>query len=384
MSATLTRTEAVEVRRTAEGLELGLTGEWSMRALAPIEAALDAIDVASVPRIRIAAEGITALDLSGAWALSAFVRRARRAGAEVDFRGAPPDQLRLVEETLAPQPGEAAAPAPAPAPREAGERALVAIGRYAVTWGHDLMGGCAFLGRVCVTFVASLGRPRRLRPISIVRHVYDTGITAMPIVALIAFLISVILAYLSAQQLRGLGASIYVVDLVTIGVLRELGVLLTSIIVAGRSGSAFAAELGSMRLNEEVDALTATGADPMELLVVPRVLGLAIALPLLTILADLIGLAGGALLCRYLLDMPLAQYVNRVSESIAPTTFWVGIIKAPVFAFIIAFAGCYRGMQVRGSARVLGHMVTVAVVQAIFMVILADALFAVLFMRMNI
>jgi len=384
VSATLTRTEAVEVRRTAEGLELGLTGEWSMRALAPIEAALDAIDVASVPRIRIAAEGITALDLSGAWALSAFVRRARRAGAEVDFRGAPPDQLRLVEETLAPQPGEAAAPAPAPAPREAGERALVAIGRYAVTWGHDLMGGCAFLGRVCVTFVASLGRPRRLRPISIVRHVYDTGITAMPIVALIAFLISVILAYLSAQQLRGLGASIYVVDLVTIGVLRELGVLLTSIIVAGRSGSAFAAELGSMRLNEEVDALTATGADPMELLVVPRVLGLAIALPLLTILADLIGLAGGALLCRYLLDMPLAQYVNRVSESIAPTTFWVGIIKAPVFAFIIAFAGCYRGMQVRGSARVLGHMVTVAVVQAIFMVILADALFAVLFMRMNI
>jgi phospholipid/cholesterol/gamma-HCH transport system permease protein len=246
------------------------------------------------------------------------------------------------------------------------------------------MGGCAFLGRVCVTFIASLARPRRLRPISIVRHVYDTGITAMPIVALIAFLISVILAYLSAQQLRGLGADIYVVDLVTIGVLRELGVLLTAIIVAGRSGSAFAAELGSMKLNEEVDALTATGADPIELLIVPRLLGLAIALPLLTVLADLIGLSGGALLCRYLLEMPLNQYVNRVNESIASTTFWVGIIKAPVFALIIAFAGCYRGMQVRGSARVLGHLVTVAVVQAIFMVILADALFAVLFMKMNI
>ena len=158
----------------------------------------------------------------------------------------------------------------------------------------------------------------------------------MPIVALIAFLISVILAYMSAQQLRGFGADIFVVDLVTIGVLRELGVLLTAIIVAGRSGSAFAAEIGSMQLNEEVDALLATGVDPFEVLVLPRVLGLMIALPLLTIVADLVGLAGGALLCRYLLDMPLTQYVDRVQEAIAPTTFWVGMVKAPVFALLIA------------------------------------------------
>jgi phospholipid/cholesterol/gamma-HCH transport system permease protein len=206
----------------------------------------------------------------------------------------------------------------------------------------------------------------------------------MPIVALIAFLISVIIAYMSARQLSGLGADIYVVDLVTIGVLRELGVLLTSIIVAGRSGSAFAAELGSMRLNEEIDALTATGVDPFEVLVVPRVLGLTIALPLLTIIADLIGLTGGALLCRYLLDMPISQYVNRVQESISYSTFWVGVVKAPVFALLIALAGCFRGMQVRHSARELGRLVTVAVVQAIFFVILADALFAVLFMEMDV
>ena len=173
-------------------------------------------------------------------------------------------------------------------------------------------------------------------------------------------------------------------DLVTIGVLRELGVLLTAIIVAGRSGSAFAAEIGSMKLNEEVDALYATGVDPFEVLVLPRVLGLVIALPLLAIVADLIGLTGGALLCRYLLDMPLSQYVNRANEAIAPTTFWVGIIKAPVFAALIALAGCYRGMQVRGSSRELGRLTTQAVVQAIFLVILADALFAVLFMEMNI
>ena len=385
MSATAPSTEAVEFRRTAEGLELELTGEWRVREVAALETALAAIDVASVPRIRIATAGITDLDLSGAWALRGFVRRARRAGAEVSFKGEPPDQLRLVDETLAAQAAPDADALPArPVHDEPGDRALVALGRYAVRSGHDLVLGLAFLGRTLLTFTASLAHPRRLRPISVVRHVYETGITAMPIVSLIAFLIAVIIAYMSAQQLRGLGADIYVVDLVAIGVLRELGVLLTSVIVAGRSGSSFAAELGSMKLNEEVDALIATGADPYELLVVPRVLGLVIALPLLTVVADLIGLAGGALLCRYLLDMPLTQYVNRVNEAISSTTFWVGVWKAPVFALLISIAGCYRGMQVRGSARELGHMVTVAVVQALFLVILADALFAVLFMRLKI
>jgi phospholipid/cholesterol/gamma-HCH transport system permease protein len=139
-----------------------------------------------------------------------------------------------------------------------------------------------------------------------------------------------------------------------------------------------------MKLNEEVDALYATGVDPFEALVLPRVLGLVIALPLLTILADVVGLAGGALLCRFLLDMPLTQYITRVQESIQPTTFWVGVIKAPVFAVLIAMAGCYRGMQVRDSSRELGRLTTLAVVQAIFMVIFADALFAVLFLEIDI
>jgi phospholipid/cholesterol/gamma-HCH transport system permease protein len=378
------QTQAVEVRRTAAGLDLALTGEWSVREVAALEAALAAVDVSAGPHLEIDTGRVTRLDLSGAWVLRAFLRRARRAGAEVAFRGSPPDQLRLVDETLRGQADDPAAQTAAPPDGEPGERALVAIGRYSVRSWHGAVQGMAFVGRTFLTLASTVTSPRRLRPISIARHVFDTGITAMPITALIAFLISVILAYLSAQQLRGLGADIYVVDLVTIGVLRELGVLLTSVIVAGRSGSAYAAELGSMELNEEIDALTASAADPYELLIVPRLLGLMIALPLLTIIADVIGLTGGALLCRYLLDMPLTQYVNRVIYALSPTTFWVGLIKAPVFAVVIAFAGCYRGMQVRGSARVLGHMVTVAVVQAIFLVILVDALFAVLFMRMGV
>jgi phospholipid/cholesterol/gamma-HCH transport system permease protein len=379
-----TQAQAVEVRRTAAGIDLALIGEWSVREVAVLEAALGAVDVSAGPRLEIDTDRITRLDLSGAWVLRAFLRRAQRAGAEVAFRGSPPDQLRLVDETLGEAAANAAADSAPPPEGEPGERALVAIGRYAVRSWHGALQGLAFVGRTCLTLAATVTSPHRLRPISIARHVYDTGITAMPITALIAFLISVILAYLSAQQLRGLGADIYVVDLVTIGVLRELGVLLTSVIVAGRSGSAYAAELGSMQLNEEIDALTASAADPYELLIVPRVLGLMIALPLLTIIADVIGLTGGALLCRYLLDMPLTQYVNRVIYALSPTTFWVGLIKAPVFALVIAFAGCYRGMQVRGSARSLGHLVTVAVVQAIFLVILFDALFAVLFMRLSI
>jgi conserved hypothetical integral membrane protein len=259
-----------------------------------------------------------------------------------------------------------------------------ALGRQVVRRWHDTRAGLAFVGRFSVVLGRAFTGRKRLRPISIARHIYDTGITAMPIVALIAFLISVIIAYMSAQQLQKFGAEIFVVDLVTVGVLRELGVLLTAIIVAGRSGSAFAAEIGAMQLNEEVDALKATGVDPYEVLVVPRVLGLVIALPLLTMISDVIGLTGGALLCRFLLDMPITQYLGRVNEAIASTTFWVGIAKAPVFAILIAMAGTYRGMQVRGSSRELGRLTTVAVVQSIFLVILADAMFAVIFMELDI
>jgi len=297
-----------------------------------------------------------------------------------------------VEETL--RPVEAAAAAPhavkdlreelGELPLEAEVATLNFIGRRAVTLWRDMIGALAFLGELSATAIGAMLHPRGLRPISVARHVYDTGITAIPIVALIAFLISVIIAYMSAQQLRSFGAEIFVVDLVTIGVLRELGVLLTAIIVAGRSGSAFAAEIGSMKLNEEVDALQTTGVDPFEALVLPRVLGLVISLPLLTVIADLIGIVGGAVVCASLLHMPLDQYINRVSQAISATTFWVGIIKAPVFAVLIAMAGTHRGMQVRGSSRELGRLTTVAVVQAIFLVILADALFAVLFMEIGV
>jgi phospholipid/cholesterol/gamma-HCH transport system permease protein len=380
----------LEVRRSEGGLELELTGEWRALRFSEIDSALATVDLASTRRVEISTDRLKVLDLTGAWRLHEFIRQAHSHGAEVAFKGAPPDQLRLVDQTLkgeSPPCSQLKRKIPL-SPIEELEapalRSLEFLGRHAVVYGRDLVRDLAFLGRMSVTFLRGFTSIKRLRPISIARHVYDTGITAIPIVSLIAFLISVIIAYMSAQQLRTFGAVVFVVDLVTIGVLRELGVLLTSIIVAGRSGSAFAAEIGSMKLNEEVDALYATGVDPFEALVLPRILGLIIALPLLTIIADIVGLAGGALLCRFLLDMPLTQYVTRAQEAITSTTFWVGVIKAPVFAILIAMAGCYRGMQVRDSSRELGRLTTLAVVQAIFLVIFADAVFAVLFLELHI
>lgn len=377
----------LEVQHSEGTVTLRLSGEWGARQFGTLEQDFARVDLQGARALLIDAGGLTSLDLSGAWALHEFLRRTRAGGVEVGFQGAAPDQLRLLDETL--KESDAAAPAPPPpqaaaAPAGVFPRLLRRIGHDTFVLRDSSLQSFTFLGRTTLSGLGSLTQLKRLRPISIARHVFDTGVTALPIVALVAFLVSVIIAYMSATQLRGLGADIYVVDLVTIGVLRELGVLLTSIIVAGRSGSAFAAELGSMKLNQEVDALIATGVDPYEVLVVPRMVALVIALPLLTIVADVVGMGGGALLCRWLLDMPLGQYIARANEAIAPTTFWVGIIKAPVFAVLIAIAGCYRGMQVRDSARELGRLVTVAVVQAIVLVILADALFAVLFMRLDI
>ena len=372
-------TQALAARRSADELHLDLSGEWRVAALSEMDRTLAAIDLAGVRHVRFDTSKLAVLDFSAAWRLREFIERVRQLDVEIVFDGGEPEQLRLISDCLARQPYR-----PPPGEETEGIEPVEALGRQVVRRWRDVVAALEFTGRVISSLARALAKPGRLRPISIARHVYDTGITAIPIVALIGFLISVIIAYMSAQQLQKFGAEIFVVDLVTIGVLRELGVLLTAIIVAGRSGSAFAAEIGAMKLNEEVDALKATGVDPFEVLVVPRVFGLVIALPLLTVISDAIGLAGGALLCRYLLDMPLSQYLERVNDSIASTTFWVGLLKAPVFAALIAMAGVQRGMQVRDSSRELGRLTTVAVVQSIFLVILADALFAVLFMEIDV
>ena len=369
----------LESGRNDERLTLRLRGEWRAASIRAIRDEFEQIDLAGMQEVQVSCAGAARFDLAGAWVLDDLTRALAARSIAVQFTGAEPQSLQLVRSVLLADP--AARP---DALREAAhENPVELLGRTAIDRLHELRSGLAFVGHVSLAFARGLTHWKRLRLIAVARHVYDTGITAIPIVALIAFLISVIIAYLSASQLRNYGADIYVADLITVGVLRELGVLLTAIIVAGRTGSAFAAEIGSMQLNEEIDALDATGVDPVETLVLPRILGLVIALPLLTCIADLIGLAGGALLCQYLLDMPLQQFFSRANEAIAPTTFWAGLLKAPIFAVLIAMAGTFRGLQVRGSSRELGRLTTVAVVQAIFLVLLADALIAVFYMNID-
>ncbi len=358
-----------------------LQGRWSIGDAAAMARELGELQAIQRGALTLDPSGLEEMDLGAAVILASRLRDLQKSGVTVHWHGRPPEQLVLIEETLS------GIKESARAPDEEGfaiTDPVRSIGKWAVARGNEALDSLAFFGALCTSLGRAVLRPVRLRPASIVRHVQETGLQAIPIVSLIAFLISVIIAYMGATELRKFGAEIFVVDLVTVGVLRELAVLLTAIIVAGRSGSAFAAEIGVMKLNDEVDALRAMGVDPVETLVLPRVLGLVIALPLLTIVADAVGLAGGGLLCYWLLDIPFAQYLARMDEAIASTTFWVGIIKAPVFAFLIAFVGTLRGMQVRGSSRELGRLTTVAVVQSIFLVILADALFAVVFMELDI
>ena len=372
-----------ETQRNGAQLALRLAGRWCATEVGAIEPQLAGLDTRGLQRILVSTRNLADLDISGAWLLWRFARDVRAAGTELGFVDGEPEQLGLIDRSLA---DAGALPPPTSAPHHEdfpGEDTFAVVGRRAVRAWHALVNGLGFVGQVSMMLGRAMLTPKRWRPTSVARHVYDTGVTAIPIVALIAFLIAVIVAYMGAQQLRKFGADIFVVDLVAVGILREMGVLLTAIIVAGRSGSSYAAEIGAMKLNEEVDALHATGVDPIEVLVLPRMLGLMIALPLLTVVADAVGLAGGALLCRFLLDMPFVQYIERTDEAIASFTFWAGIVKAPVFAILIATAGAFRGLQVRSSSRELGRLTTVAVVQAIFLVILFDALFAVLFMELD-
>jgi len=369
----------LNIRRSGDTLEVELAGRWRGADLPAIDAELDAQSISGAQALRIQVPESVEMDLAGAWRLREWLKAAEAAGLGVEFEGTEPGQLALIDSTLS---GKIRIHPPSSS--ESTFEPVSRLGRLVWRRWESFKLALDFLGHTTITWLRACTSWRRLRPTSITRHLYETGLTAIPIASLIAFLITMIIGYIAAQYMREYGAEIYVVDLITISVLRELAVLLTAIIVAGRSGSAFAAEIGAMKLNEEVDALHAIGVDPHEVLVLPRVIGLVIAMPLLTVAADVVGMTAGALLCRVLLDMPLVLFMERAQDSIASTTFWVGIIKAPVFAVLIALTGTYRGLQVRDSSRELGRLTTTAVVQSIFLVLLADALFAVAFWLLDI
>jgi phospholipid/cholesterol/gamma-HCH transport system permease protein len=355
---------------------LRLAGDCRMTDLQELERALAQWHGAGARGIDLSAAG--EFDIGPAWLIESALRRGAGNGRPIAATGTVPRHAAYLEQLLAEQDETAGTAAD-----EARRSWLVNFGHALESRFHSWYEAMSFSGQILTTAGGAWKSTHGWRVPSFVRHAYETGVQAVPVVSVIAFLISVISAYIGAQQLRPFGAEIFTVDLVAIGVLRELGVLLTAIMVAGRTGSAYAAEIGVMKLNDEIDALESIGVNPYEVLVLPRVLGLVIALPLLTIVADFMGLAGGGLLARYLLDLPWPQFFSRLDEAIAPTTLWAGLVKAPVFGILIALTGTLRGLQVRNSSRELGRLTTVAVVQSIFLVIFADALFAMFFLEID-
>lgn len=332
------------------------------------------LQIADGAAMRVDLSKVELLDTAGAFLLARWIRRHARGPETVTLVGANAAQSALLKrvEISERQPLKRVLNRPLAA-------LTIRVGRAAFEVAHAAAELLAFFGLVLVTLGRSILRPARFRLVSLVAHVERIGLHALPILGLLSFLIGVVLAYQGADQLRAYGAEIFTVNLLGISVLRELGILLTAIMVAGRSGSAFTAEIGTMKVNEEVDAMRTLGLDPIEVLVLPRIVAMLIALPLLAVYTDLMALGGGAIMAMATLDISLSQFLTQLNEAVVVSTFWVGLVKAPVFAFLIGLVGCYEGLQVSGSAESVGRRTTKAVVESIFLVIIADAAFSILF-----
>ena len=326
-------------------------------------------------RVRFGFDPRLRLDTTGAWLLHRLQQDLMGRGWRVVL-----DEVSHIHETLLNEVRKSATATPIEPKLPNGLLRLIAsLGQHTIEALVESGRLLSFFGQTMSTLFRILTRPSRLRLTSLTHHLEHTCLNALPIVGLMAFLIGVVMAYQGADQLKRFGAEIFTVDLVGVSILREIGILLTAIVVAGRSGSAFTAEIGAMAVNQEIDAQKTLGLDPIEVLVMPRMLALIIALPLLAFFADILGLLGGGLMAWFILDISPAQFLTQLEGAIDQAAFWVGIVKAPVFAFLIAMVGCYEGLLVSGSADSVGRHTTKSVVTAIFLVIVFDALFSILF-----
>src|SRR5215469_15663340 len=360
---------------------LTAAGEWLVGAAADLDRRLRALDVPKDRQVTLDLAGIDRLDTAGAWLLLRTEHDLTARGNTVEMRN-----LRASFEPLIDQVRTAGFVPPARHPRPAHHTIAGFIARIGeislglVTRAYSILG---FFGLVSATALRLARHPRRLSLTALVVQMEQTGINAFPIVALLNFLIGVVVAYEGADYLRYYGLENYTVQLTGASIFRELGVLLTAIILAGRSGSAFTAQIGTMRINEEIDAMRTIGLDPVEVLVLPRVFGLVLTLPMLTLFANFMGVFGGGLTAWSQLGIGIPQFLNQLS-TIAPWSFWIGMIKSPFFAVVIALIGCYEGFQVTGSAESVGRLTTLSVVEAIFLVIVIDAGFSIFFSALQI
>lgn len=370
--------DLVILQDNADGMKLVAAGNWTLENAAELSTKLDDLEQkiakgVAAPLVANISE-IDKMDTSGAWLLVRLRKRLLTRDSDLLLEGLTPDREVLLDEVFDSAPALDSVASPAPK-----WRPLEFLGRNVAGVGFDMSAKTNMLGRAVTGLFSVLVSPRRLRATSIVHHLDQAGLRAVPIIALMSFVIGAIIAQQSAYQLRYFGAEVFTVDLVGILVLRELGVLLTAIMVAGRSGSAFTAEIGSMKMREEIDALRVIGMSTTDVLVLPRVLALVIAVPLLTVIADIFALLGGGVVAWVYADIPPIEFITRLREAVWLSTLLVGFIKAPFMALVIAIIGCSEGFAVKGSAESLGRRTTASVVKAIFMVIVMDGLFAMFF-----
>lgn len=315
-----------------------------------------------------------AVDTVGAWVVLRFARE-----HEAEIVGAGPQAERLRQAVEEAQNTAAIEPPR----RRLRLRVPETVGRYVVEFGGGSRKIVGFTGHIIVASLGLLLHPSRIRTKAVVRQFELVGVSALGIVGLMSFLIGIVIAQQGAAQLKQFGAEIYTINLTGRLSLRELGVLMTAIMVAGRSGSSFAAQLGTMKLTEEVDAMRTIGVSPMEALVIPRVLAAVLMMPLLGFYAAACSIIGGAFIAMLTLNIPFVTFLQRIQAVVPLYDVWVGLIKAPLFGLIIALTGCYQGMQVEGDSEQVGLRTTMAVVQAIFLVIVLDAFFAVFFSKVG-
>lgn len=361
---------------TEEGLTLRIGGTWVCLTVGALEAELSFFLQNDLPKklpIKVSIEKGCILDTAGACLLARVIKSLKTSKRSVKVTLATPSPL--LDYFLKFQPTSK----PFVARLTWKTRWLDHIGHAAVVLGHTASKLLGFFGEILVTGYTTIKSKTGLRWVSIVRHIEEIGLKALPIVGLISFLIGVVLAYQSINQLRRFGAELYTIDFLGVSILREIAVLLTAIVIAGRSGSAFTAQIGTMSLNQEIDAIRMLGLNPILVLVVPRLLAMLVSLPILVFFAMIMGLLGGMIMTNLIIGVTPLQFTHHFQHAVTLSAFWVGMSKAPLFAILISLVGCFRGLQVKGSAESVGRMTTQSVVESIFLVIVCDALMSILF-----
>ncbi len=360
------------------GASLVLSGDWTLSHYTALSRLIQTAQENDLSNVTLDVSGLTRVDTAGASLLVKLAGSSALVEA-LDNSDVATEQQALITAVASAMEAEVFRP-----PKVNPILGFLAdIGQKVTAVAHLLWLLAGFIGETLSTLFYILPRPSRWRFTSFVAAVHDTGLNALPIVALLTFLVGSVVAFLGATVLQDFGATIYTVNLVAFSFLREFGVLLAAILLAGRTASSFTAHIGAMKVNEELDAIRTLGLNPVELLVVPRVLAMMVSLPVLTFVGMISGLIGGAVVCAITLDIPPSQYMAIVERDIGLTHFLVGIGKAPVFAFLIAVIGCLEGFKVSGSAQSVGEHTTSSVVQSIFMVILLDSIAALFFMEMG-